>query len=736
MTALLSAGVIIGANSHPFYTKVPKVSVGEQILDVVSDTGKDPGDTTGAVPVKARGYDGRPVFSDGMAQPMLEYSDDSTPNEDSDIIRFCVYVETDHDTDGDGMADLVKVFCQVPKGAASGKYKAGVIYDPEPSSAGVTKGLKSEEIYRFTPDGFDYKKLYEPGRKRQPKGELNTTGVALRVDSSDWHYDTPVGDVDLADGRYDYFLTRGFAVVKAFGIGTYGSEGYELCGMDLERDAHRCVVEWLAGDRIAYTDKENEIRIKADWSNRKVAMTGTSYAGALAFETAATGVKGLKTIISFDGIASWYDQANSQGASIRSEGNFTDLLAFDNSGADFIDESWIVGDENYGAYLKQVRLDGKSAYGNYTDLWRAMDYTGDYENIRCPALIIHGLNDFNVQVKHSANMYNAFKKAGQEVKLILHQGAGCDLYGKEIDGELFDDIMNRWLCHYLYDMDNGIEEDIPEVTVQSNVDGSFFTYDSYGEFRMKAVDLEYADRKYTVNNQDYDTFCESNPVPEAVTREGWITGLSSDEGEVLETGLMEGDTIFGSARLNVRLKADKKMSWEGDPDDRDLERSDELLGDNLMVSAYLIDVAEEDEYFHAYMNSKRIDDFIPVRASGKYGIGQGHEDNSVYEYVQSPADCKVVTCGWMDLCDPGAGSDMSEYVREDEFVFGEYNDYTLVFDPTHYTLLPGHKLKLVITGQDGYELFTDPGERLDLMMKKYSFEIDNESALLEIPMVN
>lgn len=32
--------------------------------------------------------------------------------------------ETDHDTDGDGKADLVKAFLQIPRSAAEGKYKA------------------------------------------------------------------------------------------------------------------------------------------------------------------------------------------------------------------------------------------------------------------------------------------------------------------------------------------------------------------------------------------------------------------------------------------------------------------------------------------------------------------------------------------------------------------------------------------------------------------------------------
>ena len=46
-------------------------------------------------------------IENGALQPFLEVSDlraADYSNEDSDILRFCVYVETDHDTDNDGKA--------------------------------------------------------------------------------------------------------------------------------------------------------------------------------------------------------------------------------------------------------------------------------------------------------------------------------------------------------------------------------------------------------------------------------------------------------------------------------------------------------------------------------------------------------------------------------------------------------------------------------------------------------
>ena len=79
-------------------------------------------------------------IEDGMLQPVLNWTDlrdEDYTNEGSDILRFCVWVETDYDTDLDGKADLVRALVQVPRAAAEGRYKAAVIYNPTPYGAGT-----------------------------------------------------------------------------------------------------------------------------------------------------------------------------------------------------------------------------------------------------------------------------------------------------------------------------------------------------------------------------------------------------------------------------------------------------------------------------------------------------------------------------------------------------------------------------------------------------------------------
>ncbi len=50
-------------------------------------------------------------IENGMLQPVLSWTDlrdEDYTNEGSDILRFCVWVETDYDTDLDGKADIVR----------------------------------------------------------------------------------------------------------------------------------------------------------------------------------------------------------------------------------------------------------------------------------------------------------------------------------------------------------------------------------------------------------------------------------------------------------------------------------------------------------------------------------------------------------------------------------------------------------------------------------------------------
>ena len=665
------------------------------------------------------------VIEDGMAQPMLTWSDyraEDYTNEGSDILRFCTYVETDKDTDGDGMADLVKAFVQVPRAAAEGEYKAGVIYDPCPYDAGLNVSTELKDMYEKEP--FDYNTLYKDGKKRTPVSSKSSLEAAREANAKDWNYHAPGGDEQAYEiaSIYNYYLVRGFAVVSACGIGTYGSEGFELCGMEPERDCHKCVMEWLTGDRVAYTNKTDEVQIAADWSNGNVAMTGTSYGGTLPFEVATTGVKGLKTIIPIAGIANWYDYTNSQGIPLMFDVDYTNQLAAANCGGVFTDEKWTKLKPGYGSYLWQVHLDEDASNGDYADIWDAMNYADDYEGIACSALIVQGLNDFNVATNHADSMMQAFSKSGQTAKLVLHQGAHASLNGFNVNGVLWEEILNKWLCHYLYDVQNGIEN-MPQVSAQSNVDGSWNTYDTWRDFSYEQVKATPAseEQQTTLSSAgvaEYASELMKLPIDEnrANGDQAYYISLDPQKAARYTLDVPAGKTIFGVPEVHAELST------------RDVDK------DGLMVTAVLVDTKDDASDFDAFTSSKPLCVTIPQKTVGDLAIGGSAPDGARKEFTKLPTNAKIVSYGWTDLKNPGCGSDSKEYVTQTEGLEGGAPyDYTFYMLPTVYTLEPGHTLSLVLTTWDPYRAFLDEDYKLNperdaqYSFYTYGYTINNDA---------
>ena len=62
--------------------------------------------------MQKQGYSKVPVFENGLAQPVFPFTDGKTGEDydphTSEIVRYCVYVESDYDMDGDRKRDLIK----------------------------------------------------------------------------------------------------------------------------------------------------------------------------------------------------------------------------------------------------------------------------------------------------------------------------------------------------------------------------------------------------------------------------------------------------------------------------------------------------------------------------------------------------------------------------------------------------------------------------------------------------
>ncbi len=128
-----------------------------------------------------------PLFLNGRAQPIFPYTtgekaDQDYKYEDSQIVRFPVYVETDYDTDADGKPDLVKAIVQLPKAVAQGDFKAATILEARPYVAGtLDENYVTLESLGLPTDGsYDMKKLHSQPAKRQPVSSETTVEAAKK----------------------------------------------------------------------------------------------------------------------------------------------------------------------------------------------------------------------------------------------------------------------------------------------------------------------------------------------------------------------------------------------------------------------------------------------------------------------------------------------------------------------------------------------------------------------------
>lgn len=632
----------------------------------------------------------RPLFLNGRAQPIFPYTtgekaDQDYKYEDSQIVRFPVYVETDYDTDADGKPDLVKAIVQLPKAVAQGDFKAATILEARPYVAGtLDENYVTLESLGLPTDGsYDMKKLHSQPGKRQPVSSETTVEAAKKAKASDWYYYSPYEYIyDYEDlNWYDYFLVRGYAFISSAGLGTKGSEGFNTTGSDLEINAFKNIIEWVNGKRKAYTDKTSNVEIKADWATGNVAMTGLSWAGTTTFGVAATGVEGLKTIVPAAGIASWYDYFNSQGTQF---GNapYSDLswLSLYVSTRMLDQDDWAGIWQNYSNYINQLNKDQYAHDRNYSDVWKERDYTLHPENLKTSALIVHGLNDDNVKTKHFELMYDALKKAGQDVKLYLHQGdhvypaAMSRGYGITANGQDFYDLLNTWLTHYLYGVDNHVES-LPAVLAQNNYDPSKWTsYDNWKSSQRLFLNASSKRLEETISS-DY-----AAAGVEIANRNETVSKASSKANLTFVSDVTEDTTIKGHIPVHFKAALAKGQ------------------GKNFQINALLVDVADED--FDVVGNGSVKQD----KTADAFWMGSNLSNLSVAEYETIKTKYKVIAKGWINLANPKSGYDSASSRASIEPKVGEYHDYTVYLQPNLYTVKKGHKLALVFNTYDPSDL--------------------------------
>lgn len=361
-----------------------------------------------------------PVFEDGEAQIVEAFSNAEQ------WIRHDLWVETEFDTDADGLPDRMHVAVTRPAQTETEGLKLPVIYVTSPYFAGVAQG--GQELF------WDVR--HELGATPPPHihPEVRRTGERPIISTS--HTNT--------------WIPRGYIVVHSSSPGTGLSQGAPTVGGANESLAPKAVIEWLTGKENGYTTPDGKEKVMASWSTGKVGMTGTSYNGTLPLAAATTGVKGLEAIIPIAPNTSYYHYYRSNGL-VRSPGGYLGedidvLYDFIHSG----DESKRAGN-NARIRDKEMAEGMDRITGDYNDFWAGRDYLNQMGSMKAALLMSHGFNDWNVMPEHSYRIYAKAKVMGLPSQIFYHQ----DGHG----GPPPMKMMNRWFTRYLHGIENGVEND-------------------------------------------------------------------------------------------------------------------------------------------------------------------------------------------------------------------------------------------------------------------------------------
>ena len=363
----------------------------------------------------------RPSIEDGQAQIVPEFSDPTT------WIRHDLWVETDFDSDGDGKLDRVHVDVTRPLQTNTEQLRVPVIYESSPYYSG-TGALDARYFWSVQQEvGAD------------PPERTPIPDITYLVEQ-------PI----ISNSHVATWVPRGFAVVHSQSPGTGQSQGCATVGGENESLAPKAVIDWLNGRARGFTSVDADEQVTATWSIGKVGMIGTSYNGTLPIAAATTGVDGLEAIIPIAPNTSYYHYYRSNGL-VRSPGGYlgedVDVLY------DYINSGSLERREWCNRFIREETLNAGQdrKTGDYNDFWEGRDYLDHVDGIEAATLMAHGFNDWNVMPEHSFRIAQALKERGVPVQSYYHQ--------EEHGGAPPLELMNRWFTRYLYDVENGVEQD-------------------------------------------------------------------------------------------------------------------------------------------------------------------------------------------------------------------------------------------------------------------------------------
>ncbi|MDN3954458.1 Xaa-Pro dipeptidyl-peptidase [Sporolactobacillus laevolacticus] len=613
----------------------------------------------------------KPLFFNGKAQAVFDTSK---------LIREVVYVESSVDSDHDGKRDLLKVEFIRPAETENG-LKVPALFTASPYNQDTNDEAGAKAMHKVNvpltekqPNDLSYEDIAYQDKELvlpEPRPVAGETKYATETFSREFSYTLN-----------DYFLARGFAAVYSAGIGTLDSDGIQTCGDPQQTEATIDIIEWLNGKRRAFTNRTDHIAITAWWCTGNVAMTGRSYLGTLATAAATTGVEGLKTIISEAAISSWYNYYREGGLMVAPDGfpgEDADVLAIETlsrmkAAADY----HLRIKEFFTEQMKQMVRDMDRESGSYNTFWDARNYLKKVKNIKCDVLMVHGLNDWNVKPGQVEQLWQALREVPITKKIILHQGQHIYINAfRSID---YTDMINLWISHELYGIENGAKELLPNVVVQDNVTPEKWTsYQDWSEPNVPKATFHFASEKLVSTPVSHEVLSFKDSLPEDIFNryadhsDQWEDDILVERKNdlsknrlVFKTEPIEADKII-DGRVRIHVKAASNQSFG-------------------MLSFQLVDYGEA-KRFNATP--------API---GMNGIDQGYHwrEDRLNEFAPAKfaTPFKMITKGHINL------QNRENPWKADELKPDQFYEIDIDLQPTFHRLAAGHQLGLVIYATD------------------------------------
>ena len=481
---------------------------------------------------------------------------------------------------------------------------------------------------------------------------------------------------------YDnYFVPRGYAVALVDLAGTRGSTGCLDEGA-AEVEGVKKVVEWLAGNHVAYDLDGNEAA--AHWSTGVSGMTGKSYDGTVSIGVASTGVEGLATIVPIEGISAWYHWHFHNG--LRFSGHTSFSLTNSLQGANSTMPGWQQRCATVRAEMSANQNNGDPT----SEFWQTRDFLKDAGNIDASVFIVHGTNDYNVKPINYGRLWDALAERDVPRKIWLAPVAHEKAFDFRRDEWM--DTIHRWYDHWLHDVDNGI------------------------------MDEPIADVDHGVNDwATYDTWPGGTTT---LLRLGQPTGADDPRSGVLTAGsqnLRPHSQSFDWARRNFDTVA--ANGFANDP--RRLVFMTNELSEPVRISGETtvslnVTSAQPEATFSAYLVDYGTATRTNYASGGGVGnlptvtcFGQGTAlDTGCYNDVQRNTRTRaheVVARGWASA---------THVTGEDALVPGETYRVTWDVQTDDYVFRAGHRIGIVIAGADTeiHTIHNTPGNVIDVQL--------------------